>query len=122
MIETFHMENNAVQGSGRFTAVGGVRQPISDTSALVLLWCGAEIYESDAVREYAGMLDLSAGQELLARCHAVWEEYDRVIRYRKLCIAREAKASLATGELRQVIISGAGYSMLGIELASLFRE
>jgi len=109
------MDKNAAPESGRL-----ISQPISDTSALVLLWCGEEIYLSDAVRQYAGMLDLTAGRELLARCHAVWEKYDRVIRYRKLCIAREAKAILQAGEIRQVVIPGAGYSMLGIELANQF--
>ncbi len=86
------MNRNTVPKSGRLPV-----QAISDTSALVLLWCGEEIYQSDAVRQYAGMLDLSRGRELLARCHAVWEEYDRVIRYRKLCIAREAETILAGG-------------------------
>ncbi|HCD36472.1 MAG TPA: hypothetical protein DEQ23_05545 [Chlorobium sp.] len=109
------MNRNTVPKSGRLPV-----QAISDTSALVLLWCGEEIYQSDAVRQYAGMLDLSRGRELLARCHAVWEEYDRVIRYRKLCIAREAETILAGGHIRQVVIPGAGYSMLGIELASRF--
>lgn len=96
--------------------------PLADTSALVLLWCGKEIYRSGAVELYAHKLDLSNGEELLRRCNAVWPDYGSVIRYRKLCIAETAGSILRKNGIRQVIIPAAGFSMLGIELATLFPE
>jgi O-methyltransferase involved in polyketide biosynthesis len=96
--------------------------PLADTSALVLLWCGKEIYRSGAVERYARRLDLRNGEELLQRCNAVWPDYGSVIRYRKLCIGETACSILREGGIRQVIIPAAGFSMLGIELAALFPE
>lgn len=93
---------------------------LADTSALVLLWCGEEIYRSGAVGTYARKLDLKNGKELLRRCNAVWPDYASVIRYRKLCIAETACSMLQKEEIRQVVIPAAGFSMLGIELASVF--
>ena len=93
---------------------------IADTSALVLLWCGAEIYDSSAVQRYAQMLDLSRGEELFAICNDIWPHYESVIRFRKICIQKEAKSILSQGDIRQVIIPGAGFSMLGVELVDLF--
>lgn len=96
--------------------------PLADTSALVLLWCGPEIYRSPAVHRYAALLDLSAGRDLLRRCDAVWGHYGRVIEYRKRCILHEAVKAVETGGIRQVVIAGAGFSMLGIELAALVPD
>ncbi|NTW51516.1 MAG: hypothetical protein HGB22_02860 [Chlorobiaceae bacterium] len=96
------------------------RELIADTSALVLLWCGHEIYHSGAVRDYANMLDLGRGKRLFEKCNRIWSEYGSVIRYRKLCIAREAVAIIGQEHIRQVAILGAGFSMLGIELAATF--
>jgi len=95
---------------------------IADTSALVLLWCGAEIYESSAVQRYAQMLDLSRGKKLFAVCNEIWPHYESVIRFRKICIQKEAKSILSHGDIRQVIVPGAGFSMLGIELFDLFPD
>ncbi len=94
--------------------------PLADTSALVLLWCGHEIYRTGAVKQYCRKLDLKNGIELLRRCNAIWPEYGNVIRYRKTCIAETAASLLMSGTIRQVVIPAAGFSMLGIELAAMF--
>ncbi|NTW55978.1 MAG: hypothetical protein HGB20_02890 [Chlorobiaceae bacterium] len=94
--------------------------PLADTSALVLLWCGHEIYRTGAVEQYSRKLDLNNGRELLKRCNAVWPEYGKVIRLRKSCIAKTASSLLRNGTIRQVVIPAAGFSMLGIELAAMF--
>jgi O-methyltransferase involved in polyketide biosynthesis len=96
--------------------------PIADTSALVLLWCGDEIYESRAVKDYFRMLDLRAGRQLYERCNRIWSDYGNVIRYRKLCILKEAVSILEKNQCFQVVIAGAGFSMLGLELASRFED
>ncbi|NTU59081.1 MAG: hypothetical protein HGB00_09255 [Chlorobiaceae bacterium] len=96
------------------------RELIADTSALVLLWCGHEIYHTGAVRQYSEMLDLSRGNELFERCNRIWAEYGSVIRYRKLCIAGKAASIIGHNQIGQVAILGAGFSMLGIELAATF--
>jgi len=95
--------------------------PIADTSALVLLWCGDEIYESRVVKEYFRMLDLGAGRQLHERCNRIWSDYGNVIRCRKLCILKEAASVLEKGRCSQVVIAGAGFSMLGLELAARFE-
>jgi len=98
------------------------KELIADTSALVLLWCGHEIYHSGAVNEYANMLDLGRGRSLFERCNNIWSEYGSVIRYRKLFIAKEAASIIAKNNINQVVIPGAGFSMLGIELAATFQN
>jgi hypothetical protein len=100
----------------------GETTAIGDTSALVLLWCGPEIYRSNAVKNYAEKLDLRKGKELFNRCNAIWPDYGSVIRYRKLFIDEISESILKTGNIRQVIIPGAGFAMQGIELVSLFPD
>ncbi len=107
--------NHSLENSDTTTVIG-------DTSALVLLWCGPEIYRSKAVKHYAEKLDLRKGNELYHRCNAIWPDYGSVIRYRKLFIAEVSESILKTGNVRQVVIPGAGFSMQGIELASRFPD
>lgn len=96
--------------------------PLADTSALVLLWCGHEIYRTEAAGIYAGKLDLQNGLELMRRCNAIWPEYGSVIRYRKLCIAETTASLLEKEGINQVLIPGAGFSMLGIDLAAAYPD
>jgi hypothetical protein len=92
------------------------------TSALVLLWSGPELYASREAQEYWRKLDLSEGEEIHKRCNNVWGNYGEVIKNRKWKILQTSKQILAGEDITQVVIVAAGFSPMGIELASLFPQ
>jgi len=90
--------------------------PLSATSALVLLWSGPESYRSREARRYLDLLDLSAGLPLHERCSGIWPHYGEVIKNRKHCIIElMEECAAADGDLRQVVVLGAGLAPLGVE-------
>lgn len=92
---------------------------LSETSALVLLWLQDRVYRSEQVRDYLSRLDLSAGQELLDKCDAIWPHYAEVIVNRKHTILTHIKAALAETPSLQIISGAAGLDPLGLELTQL---
>jgi hypothetical protein len=90
--------------------------PLSATSALVLLWSGPESYSSREARRYLELLDLGAGIPLHERCSGIWPHYGEVIKNRKHCIMElMEQCAEADGDLRQVVVLGAGLAPLGVE-------
>jgi len=94
--------------------------PLSTTSALVLLWSGADVYRSPIVREYWKQLDLSAGRALFDRCNEVWPHYSQVIQNRKWLLDQWSDEILNSGEIAQTVILAAGLAPLGLDLAARF--
>ena len=95
---------------------------LSATSALVLLWSGRDLYDSAATKAYWNKLNLAAGSSLLQACNQIWSHYAQVIINRKWQILRWSRELLAEGKIGQVVIVGAGYAPLGIELAAQFPK
>jgi len=102
---------------------------ISETSAAVLLWVSEDIYQSTTAKNYLAKLDLSEGVELNKACTAIWPHYSEVILNRKWGILQLCHALLAqdrpqdklqNGQIKQIIIAGAGLDAMGIELAARF--
>ena len=89
--------------------------PLSDTSALVLLWLDDQFYETDAARRYLAGLDLSAGLPLYHSCNEIWPHYCEIIHNRKFAMRHLARQHLRP----QIIIGGAGLDAMGLELAAL---
>ena len=88
---------------------------LSDTSALALLMAGGAVHTSGSARAYLESLDLSPGRGLYERCNEIWEHYGEVIKNRKSCILEMSKRALGQG-LGQIVILGAGFDALSLEL------
>lgn len=95
---------------------------LGSTSALVLLWTDPRIYVTNHAQEYWNKLDLSEGDEIYEICHSVWDGYGEVIKNRKWRILSWSKEILASKDITQVVIIAAGFSPMGVELASLFPQ
>ncbi len=93
---------------------------LSATSALVLIASGNSLYKTEAALEYWSHLDLSSGRDIYEECNTVWAGHDQVIKNRKWCIGNWCHNLLSSGIIEQVVIIAAGFSPLGIDLASLF--
>ncbi|HUU40638.1 MAG TPA: class I SAM-dependent methyltransferase [Desulfatiglandales bacterium] len=90
---------------------------LSSTSALVLLWAQQECYQSKKARDYLSRLDLEDGKIFYERCMEIWPHYDEVIKNRKfgvLTLIKKCCAEKINGQ--QLIIAGAGFDALGIEV------
>lgn len=95
---------------------------LDHTAALVMLWA-APLYTEGPTAAFVGHLDLSQGQELLARCHEVCPWYGEVIRDRKHFLSHLIQKELATRtEQCQVVLLAAGHSPLALELLLLQRD
>lgn len=94
---------------------------LSSTSALVLLWARQECYRSARARDYLGQLNLDEGRDLYERCRDICPYYDEVIKNRKFGVAHLVRQCLAdnTGN-PQVVVAGAGFDALGIEVMELY--
>jgi O-methyltransferase involved in polyketide biosynthesis len=95
---------------------------LDHTAALVTSWA-APLYEHGPAAAFVDQLDLSNGQELLARCHDVCPWYGEVIRDRKNFLRHCIQRELTTrAEQCQVVILAAGVSPLALELLLSQRD
>lgn len=94
---------------------------LSSTSALVLLWARQECYQSKRARDYLSQLDLEDGKILYERCKEICTYYDEVIKNRKFGVNNLVKKYF-TEKIgsRQLVIAGAGFDALGIEVMELY--
>jgi O-methyltransferase involved in polyketide biosynthesis len=89
---------------------------LDHTAALVMSWA-APLYKDGPSAEFVGQLDLSNGEELLARCHDICPWYGEVIRHRKHFVKCLIEDELTSGTVpSQVVIPAAGSSPLALEL------
>ncbi len=94
---------------------------LSSTSALVLLWAKQKCYKSKSANHYLSQLDLTEGKYLYDQCGEVCSFYDEVIINRKYAILNILKNSFANeSDILQLIIAGAGFDALGIEVKELY--
>jgi hypothetical protein len=95
---------------------------LDHTAALVTSWA-APLYAEGPTAAFVGQLDLSQGQELLARCHGICAWYGEMIRDRKHFLSHFIQKELATrAEQCQVVIPAAGVSPLALELLLSQRD
>jgi len=95
---------------------------LDHTAALVTSWA-APLYAEGPTAAFVGQLDLSQGQELVARCHGICAWYGEVIRDRKHFLSRFIQKELATrAEQCQVVIPAAGVPPLALELLLSQRD
>lgn len=90
---------------------------ISDTSALVLLWMQDSVHTSRRAKAYLESLNLESGRELYKKCSSVWPHYGEVIKNRKGCILDMAMRLTGSGKIRQLVIFGAGFDALSVEIS-----
>ena len=96
-------------------------KPLSSTSALVLLWAGQECYQGTWARDYLGQLNLEDGRNLYERCRKICPYYGEVIKNRKFGVFHLVQQCLAEGAGNpQLVIAGAGFDALGLEIAELY--
>lgn len=98
------------------------KESLSATAALVMLWAERTLYSSSVVQAYLNSLDMSAGIDLYDECQTIWSDYSNVINNRKWLISNWSKEILASGQISQVVILGAGWAPLGLELADLYPK
>lgn len=98
------------------------RIPLSATSSLVASWAEPPATADSLAGRYYRQLDFSAGQALRLECDAVWPHYEEVIRNRKYVIRQMTDAVLSGGMVKQVVIAGAGWSTLGLELIERYPD
>ena len=91
---------------------------IASTSALVLLWADGAVHSSHTAKKFLHALDLQSGKELLEKCNRFWPHYYTVIQNRKSCILELAKNTVLQNKVKQIIILGAGYDALSLEICS----
>lgn len=89
---------------------------LSDTSALVLLWSQGAVHTSKDARMYLDGLNLDSGRDLFKKCNRVWGHYDEVIKNRKKCILDVSLQILRDNKIKQMIILGAGFDALSVEI------
>ncbi len=93
---------------------------LSATSALVLLWARQECYASVHSRAYLDQLDLSEGESLYGQCKEIWPYYHEVIKNRKFGVFSLISEYLEKAEQPQLIMAGAGFDAMGIEVVDHF--
>lgn len=98
------------------------KESISATAALVMLWTERTLYSSSVVQAFLNSLDMSSGIDLYDECQSIWSDYSNVINNRKWLISNWSKEILAAGQITQVVILGAGWAPLGLELADLYPK
>lgn len=104
------------------TNMSSGNETLASTSALVLLWEGAEIHTSKLSQHYRKLIDLNAGRKLVAKCNQVWAHYDQVIKNRKNCILNIVNNVLSYNDVQQVVLLGAGLDSLSLEIWSHFNS
>ncbi|MFZ1021810.1 MAG: class I SAM-dependent methyltransferase [Halobacteriota archaeon] len=103
-------------------SVQSAKMRLDHTAALVTSWA-APLYAEGPTAAFVGQLDLSQGQELLARCDGICPWYGEVIRDRKHFLSHFIQKELATrAEQCQVVIPAAGVSPLAFELLLSQRD
>jgi len=91
---------------------------ISSTSALVLLWTDGKIHKSCTAKKFFNLLDLELGKEHFEKCNRFWSHYSKIIQNRKSCIINLTKNIILQNNVKQIIILGAGYDALSLEICS----
>ena len=92
------------------------------TSALVLLFTEADVYEGNAAKRLFASLDLSAGHELRAHFTEHWDVAYTAIKTRKVRVRQLSQEYLRTNPSAQVISLGGGLDPMTIDLAELFPQ
>ncbi len=83
---------------------------------MVTLLAGDEIHTSSIVKKFLDMLDLEPGRPFVEECLRFWPHYDHLVKNRKSCILNLACNAIANGQICQVIVPGAGFDTLSIEI------
>lgn len=97
-------------------------QDISATSALVLIMAGQDSYQSHAAKHFFSQLNLAEGEELYQKCQKICDHYDNVIKNRKHGIAHLIHHCFKQQDDWQVIISGAGFDPLGLDIVTTYPQ
>ena len=92
---------------------------LSSTSALVLLWAKHDCYQTSKAQLFLEKLDLEAGQYFYKKVEQdIWQHYSEVIKNRKYGIFQYVKKHMQKN--LQIIIAGAGFDPLSIEILSIY--
>ena len=98
---------------------------LSSTSALVLLWAGTTCYRTKKAINFLKQLDLEEGRPLYDKCRDIFP-YEQVIQNRKFgvmhLIQKAIPQKLADKKNQQIIIAGAGFDPLGLELTERYPQ
>ncbi len=87
------------------------------------MWARQECYRSVPALEYLGTLNLESGMTLYRQCRDICPFYDEVIKNRKFGIMHFVHASCRKPcRMTQVVIAGAGFDALGIEITALYPD
>ena len=96
---------------------------LSATSALVLLWARGFHYAHPKTQLYLDKLKLNEGRYLYEHIqNTIWPHYSEIIHNRKFGILKYCEKYLAKNrnESVQIIIAGAGFDPLGLDLISRY--
>lgn len=93
---------------------------LSSTSALVLLWIQQECYHTKTAIDFLNRLNLEEGKVFYDKCNELFQ-YSEVIKNRKFGVMHLIRKCLSDykNDL-QIVIAGAGFDALGIELTELY--
>lgn len=95
---------------------------LSSTSAFVLLWVKQECYQTKRAVDFLNQLNLEEGNVLYERCNEIFQ-YSEVIKNRKFGVMHLIKKCMADYRKdQQIVIAGAGFDALGIELMELYSH
>ena len=81
-----------------------------------------EIHTSSAAKKFLGILNLDPGKYLFAKCNQFWPHYSEVMKNRKSCILDLTNNAIIKNKIEQIIIFGAGFDTLSLEISSRFRN
>lgn len=87
-------------------------------AAADMIWSLGEAHTSGAAREYMGLIDLERDRGVVAQFEGVWPHYGEAVRNRKRCIAELAAHYAGRGGIGQLVVLGAGFDALSVELAA----
>lgn len=91
---------------------------LSSTSALVLLWSIENKDGNSLSSKYLEFLNLDAAKDLHSKCNQVWPFYSEVIKNRKKCVRDLTLMGLNDENDLQVVILGAGWDTLFLDIIS----
>ncbi len=77
-----------------------------------------EIHTSPIAKKFLKKLNLDSGRALFEKCNQFWSHYSEVIKNRKSTICSVINAAITQNEATQVIIFGAGFDALSLEISS----
>ena len=77
-----------------------------------------EIHTSVIAKRFLNQLNLDSGKNLFVKCKKFWPHYGEVVKNRKSCILDLVKNAITEKKIEQVIIFGAGYDALSLEISS----